>query len=171
MARFGVVRSLLRVLEDGQAAKDVVDVAIDANSAMQNLREAIAGASPFADSYRGVICTYCVVCFFCRVRDVPPPLLFWMQTLMAQLGPMAADTRPFEESSPLPAVRVIRLGSNSRRCWSETSSVKVAWQVRCCDGKWLSCCVLAGYRGRLTHESNEDKRNALLHVRCLPSHA
>ena len=41
--RFGVVRSLLRVLEDGQAAKDVVDVAIDANSAMQNLREAIAG--------------------------------------------------------------------------------------------------------------------------------
>ena len=44
--RFGVVRSLLRVLEDGQAAKDVVDVAIDANSAMQNLREAIAGAQP-----------------------------------------------------------------------------------------------------------------------------
>ena len=44
LRRYGVIRSLLRVLVDGQAAKDVLDVAIDANSAMQNLREAIAGA-------------------------------------------------------------------------------------------------------------------------------
>lgn len=46
--RYGVIRSLLRVLVDGQAAKDVLDVAVDANSAMQNLREAIAGRQPHA---------------------------------------------------------------------------------------------------------------------------
>ncbi|KAK9804170.1 hypothetical protein WJX73_008272 [Symbiochloris irregularis] len=41
--RFGVIRSLLRVLEQGAAAKAVLDAVIDANAAMQNLREAIAG--------------------------------------------------------------------------------------------------------------------------------
>lgn len=43
MSRYGVIRSLLRVLEEGAAAKGVLDTVIDANSAMQNLREAIAG--------------------------------------------------------------------------------------------------------------------------------
>ena len=38
-----MIRSLLRVLENGAAAKAVLDIAINANSAMQNLREAIAG--------------------------------------------------------------------------------------------------------------------------------
>jgi hypothetical protein len=45
---WGVVRSLLRVLELGQLGKSIVDAVIDAASAMQNLREAIAG-------YRGRI--------------------------------------------------------------------------------------------------------------------
>ncbi|KAL4440251.1 hypothetical protein ABPG75_003252 [Micractinium tetrahymenae] len=44
--KFGVIRSLLRALERGGAAKAVLDAVIDACSAMQNLREAIA-------SYRG----------------------------------------------------------------------------------------------------------------------
>ncbi|EFN52818.1 hypothetical protein CHLNCDRAFT_26452 [Chlorella variabilis] len=44
--KFGVIRSLLRALDGGAAAKAVLDAAIDACSAMQNLREAIA-------SYRG----------------------------------------------------------------------------------------------------------------------
>ena len=48
--RYGVIRSLLRVLVDGQAAKDVLDAAVDANSAMQNLREAIAGQQASATS-------------------------------------------------------------------------------------------------------------------------
>ena len=39
---FGVVRSLLRVLESGNLGKAVLDAAIDAASAMQNLREAIS---------------------------------------------------------------------------------------------------------------------------------
>ena len=33
------------------------------------------------------------------------------------------------------------------------------------DDAWL---VVAGYRVRLTHESNEDKRNALLQARLIP---
>eukprot|EP00884_Botryococcus_braunii_P001844 jgi/Botrbrau1/11660/Bobra.168_2s0015.2 len=44
--RFGAVRSLLRVLEGGGAAKAILDLVVDASSAMQNLREAIS-------SYRG----------------------------------------------------------------------------------------------------------------------
>ena len=48
--RFGVIRSLLRVLEEGAAAKAVLDIVIDANSAMQNLREAIAGRSTPSDA-------------------------------------------------------------------------------------------------------------------------
>ncbi|WIA11258.1 hypothetical protein OEZ85_011384 [Tetradesmus obliquus] len=39
--QFGVVRSLLRVLERGVAGKAILDVCLDACSAMQNLREAI----------------------------------------------------------------------------------------------------------------------------------
>lgn len=39
---YGVVRSLLRILEYGPEAKKVVDVVIDAASQMQNLREAIS---------------------------------------------------------------------------------------------------------------------------------
>ena len=43
--RYGVIRSLLRVLEQGAAAKAVLDIVVDATSAMQNLREAIAGSA------------------------------------------------------------------------------------------------------------------------------
>ncbi len=39
---FGVVRSLLRVLESGNLGKAVLDEVVDAASAMQNLREAIS---------------------------------------------------------------------------------------------------------------------------------
>jgi hypothetical protein len=39
---YGVVRSLLRVLERGLLGKAILDIAIDANQQMQNLREAIA---------------------------------------------------------------------------------------------------------------------------------
>lgn len=42
--RFGAVRSLLRVLEGGGAAKAILDDVVDAASAMQNLREAISSA-------------------------------------------------------------------------------------------------------------------------------
>ncbi|KAI8474087.1 MAG: inositol hexakisphosphate-domain-containing protein [Monoraphidium minutum] len=45
---WGVVRSLLRVLESGNAGKAVLDAVVDAASAMQNLREATA-------QYRGRI--------------------------------------------------------------------------------------------------------------------
>ncbi|KAK9861491.1 hypothetical protein WJX84_004658 [Apatococcus fuscideae] len=41
--KYGVVRSLLRVLEGGTTSKEIVDHVIDACSAMQNLREAISG--------------------------------------------------------------------------------------------------------------------------------
>ncbi|PSC67685.1 paladin isoform X1 [Micractinium conductrix] len=44
--KFGVIRSLLRALDGGSAAKAALDAVVDACSAMQNLREAIA-------SYRG----------------------------------------------------------------------------------------------------------------------
>ena len=44
--KFGVIRSLLRTLDQGAAAKAALDAAIDACAGMQNLREAIA-------SYRG----------------------------------------------------------------------------------------------------------------------
>lgn len=40
--KFGVIRSLLRVLEGGLRAKGALDAVVDACSAMQNLREAIA---------------------------------------------------------------------------------------------------------------------------------
>ena len=40
---FAVVRSLLRVLESGHFSKSLLDLVIDKCSAMQNLREAIAG--------------------------------------------------------------------------------------------------------------------------------
>jgi hypothetical protein len=40
--RFGAIRSLLRVLEGGGAAKAILDLVVDATSAMQNLREAIS---------------------------------------------------------------------------------------------------------------------------------
>jgi hypothetical protein len=46
--KFGVIRSLLRALDGGAAAKAALDAVIDACSGMQNLREAIA-------SYRGRI--------------------------------------------------------------------------------------------------------------------
>jgi len=39
---YGVVRSLLRVLERGLLGKAILDTVIDANQQMQNLREAIA---------------------------------------------------------------------------------------------------------------------------------
>ncbi|KAK9839780.1 hypothetical protein WJX81_000925 [Elliptochloris bilobata] len=41
--RYGVIRSLLRTLEGGGAAKALLDAVLDAAAAMQNLREAIAG--------------------------------------------------------------------------------------------------------------------------------
>lgn len=41
--RYGVVRSLLRALPGGDAAKACLDAVLDAGGAMQNLREAIAG--------------------------------------------------------------------------------------------------------------------------------
>ena len=41
--KYGTIRSLLRVLEHGKKGKRVLDVTLDACSAMQNLREAIAG--------------------------------------------------------------------------------------------------------------------------------
>ncbi|CAG9460890.1 unnamed protein product [Pedinophyceae sp. YPF-701] len=40
---YAVVRSLMRVLQNGAGSKALLDDVIDANSAMQNLREAIAG--------------------------------------------------------------------------------------------------------------------------------
>ena len=42
MGMYGVVRSLLRALEKGPESKTVLDTVVDAASAMQNLREAIA---------------------------------------------------------------------------------------------------------------------------------
>ena len=41
--RYGVIRSLLRALEGGVAAKAILDSIIDAASSMQNLREALTG--------------------------------------------------------------------------------------------------------------------------------
>jgi hypothetical protein len=43
VGHWGVVRSLMRVLECGQMGKSILDAVVDAASAMQNLREAIAG--------------------------------------------------------------------------------------------------------------------------------
>jgi hypothetical protein len=42
MGMYGVIRSLMRALEKGPESKTVLDTVVDAASAMQNLREAIA---------------------------------------------------------------------------------------------------------------------------------
>lgn len=49
--RFGAVRSLLRVLEGGGAAKAILDLVVDASSAMQNLREAISSMPKMQTQY------------------------------------------------------------------------------------------------------------------------
>ncbi len=62
---WGVVRSLLRVLELGQLGKAILDAVIDAASAMQNLREAIAGyrsriLSESKEHKRAAVTTVCL---------------------------------------------------------------------------------------------------------------